>query len=375
MRVLHITTDLGDGGAQAMLYRFIASDVSNSHFVVSLKGEGKYGPKLRALGVSVITLDIDGLITGARGMARLMGALRNFDFDLIQSWMYHGDLMGSLISKIFSVPIVWGVHNTKIEFGTISLLTFFIVRVCALLSRCIPAAIITCAQASKNEHVAFGYNSAKIHVVPNGYDDSSFLPDKDARHRLRADFGIQDEQPVIGMVARFDPYKDHGNFLKSIDILSRSTTFFKVILVGKGVSEDNLALASTIKACGQDKRIILLGAREDISSVMCTFDITVLSSYSEAFPNVLCESMLCGVPCVTTNVGDAEAIVADTGWVVPARDPEKLATALRGALKEMDHKKSWQERQVRCRQSIVDRFLMNNMVLQYNRIWLEAASV
>ena len=83
--------------------------------------------------------------------------------------------------------------------------------------------------------------------------------------------------------------------------------------------------------------IFLLGERNDIPAVMNGIDLFVLSSISEAFPNVLNEAMACGTPCVTTNVGDASLIVDNTGWVVSPKDPKAIANAV---FKAVDEKQS-----------------------------------
>ncbi|MPX98375.1 glycosyltransferase, partial [Salinivibrio sp. VYel6] len=112
------------------------------------------------------------------------------------------------------------------------------------------------------------------------------------------------------------------------------------------------------------------GRRDDITAVMNGFDIFVLSSASEAFPNVLSEAMACGTPCVTTDVGDAAIIVGDTGWVVPPKNPQALAKAILEAMEErQNNPQAWQARKRACRERIVNNFSIEKMVDSYHRVW------
>ena len=111
-------------------------------------------------------------------------------------------------------------------------------------------------------------------------------------------------------------------FKNIIPLLNKKGFDYSAVLVGKNLDHNNDDLVSKIRENGLTDRIILLGERSDIPAVMNGIDLFVLSSLSEAFPNVLNEAMACGTPCVTTNVGDASLIVDNTGWVVSPKDPK-----------------------------------------------------
>ena len=146
----------------------------------------------------------------------------------------------------------------------------------------------------------------------------------------------------------------------------------KVILVGNDLTEDNKELQSLIIDNDCSRYILSLGRRRDIPSVMNGFDLFVLSSSSEAFPNVLNEAMACGTPCVTTDVGDAALIIGGTGWVVPPKDPQALANAMFAAMEEKKNSpQAWQARKQACRQRIVDNFSIEKMVSGYHNVWFD----
>jgi glycosyltransferase involved in cell wall biosynthesis len=123
---------------------------------------------------------------------------------------------------------------------------------------------------------------------------------------------------------------------------------------------------------GLNESVHLLGRRNDINDVMNGIDLFVLSSLSEAFPNVLNEAMLCGTPCVTTDVGDAAFIVKDTGWVVPSRDSKLLANAISQASQEKNlNKTCWLDKKDACRQRIINNFSLEKMVKNYQKVWAD----
>lgn len=209
-------------------------------------------------------------------------------------------------------------------------------------------------------------------VIPNGYDLSVFEPNVSARDNLRSELGLLTE-PTIGFVARFNPLKDHDNLLNALALLSARQACPRCLLVGTGMDESNAWLTGRIAELGLSDRIVLLGRRDDIPSVMNALDLHVMSSSSEAFPNVLAEAMACGTPCVSTDVGDAALIVGETGWIVPPETPEALADAIEGALRErQEHPEAWRARCAAARQRVVDEFSIDRMVQRYRDIWASA---
>lgn len=374
MQITHIITGLGDGGAEAVLYRLCTYETSHQHAVISLMDEGKYGPMLRSAGIAVHCLNMPrGRVTIA-GLARLWRLLRHRRPDAVQTWMYHADLLGGLAARLAGIrTVVWGIHNTNLEPGKSRPLTIVIAKLLALLSRWVPARIAACAQSAAAVHVAMGYVAQRMIVIPNGYNLHDFAPDTAAGAALRTEWGIAADSTLLGLVGRFDPQKDIGNLLQSLAILRTRLESLQCILIGTGLSPNNAELQAVIASLGLHGNVRLLGRRSDVPAVMNALDVFVLSSSAEAFPNVLAEAMACGTPCVTTDVGDAAVIVGDTGWVVPARNPSALADAIEAALRARQQP-SWPARQQAARQRIEQNFSLARMAESYRRVWDEAAT-
>lgn len=372
MKVMHIITGLGDGGAEAVLHRLIAHDPCNTHCVVSLGGEGKYGPLLRRLGVGVIALDMPrGHVTWS-GLVKLWRALRVQKPRVVQTWMYHADFLGGLLAWLQRLPVVWGIHHSTHQVDCSNRRTLWVVRICAVLSRWVPGKIAVCAQAAVKAHGELGYASAPMVVIPNGYDLSRFAPNREERKRLRQAWDVADDVFVIGMVARLDPLKDHENLFGALALLSAAGLDFAVVLVGTGLDKQNTVLVDELDALGLRRRVRLMGAVDDIPAVMNALDVHVLSSSSEAFPNVLAEAMSCGTPCVATDVGDAALIVGETGWIVPPKDSKALAEALSVAWEARRNDGAWAKRQSQCRARIAEHFSVAVMVERYRDVWRSA---
>lgn len=368
--VLHIITSLNDGGAEAVLYRLCAYDRGNRHHVISLLDAGKYGPRLEQLGVSVTCLNMPRGRVTFRGLRGLWAELKRQNPDVVQTWMYHADFLGGIVTKLTSrARVYWGIHNTTLDIGKSSRGTIIVAKLCALLSPIVPRTIICCAEKSKEVHTALGYVANKMRVVPNGYDFSIFKQDCAAGNAVREKLGLDLAEPVIGLVARFNPQKDHANLLAALAILKQRGINPTCLLVGVGMEEGNAELVAMIQQLDLGSQVRLLGTRDDIPDIMNALDLHVLSSaFGEAFPNVLAEAMACGTPCVTTDVGDAPVIVGEAGWIVPPSDPAALATAIATALDAVRGAERAEYRNA-ARAHVVDKFSIERMVSSYKLHW------
>jgi len=374
VNVLHVITNLDDGGAQTVLLRLVAADARDAHAVVSLTDGGIFGARLAAAGVPVTTLGLPrGRVTAA-GFARLVRAVRAARPDAVQTWMYHADLLGGLAARLAGVrAVVWGLRNTDLDPRRVSRQTRLTARACAAVSRIVPRRIVSCSQEAARVHAALGYPADRMAVVPNGYDLTAFAPDPAARARVRSELGIGEAQALLGMVARWDPHKDHANLVAALALLGNGgAPDWRCALVGRGMDSGNPAVAALLGRHGMGGRVLALGARDDVPAIMNALDLHVLSSVGEAFPNVVAEAMACGTPAVVTDSGDAALIVGETGWVVPPDDPRALAGAIRVALRELADPGARAARAAACRGRIERNFSLERMVAGYREAWSAA---
>jgi glycosyltransferase involved in cell wall biosynthesis len=213
-----------------------------------------------------------------------------------------------------------------------------------------------------------------MRVISNGYDLAQFRPDPQAGAGLWAQWGVTPDTFLLGMVGRFDPQKDHANLFAALAVLKQRGHRPRCVLVGTGLDTGNLSLMDLARAAGVEDTLIYLGQRNDIPAVMNALDVHVLTSVSEAFPNVLCEAMACETPCVATDVGDARVIVDKTGWICPPRDPQALALALEKVMTCWADTARWEARCRAARQRVADHFDIQRMVAAYHEVWFKACA-
>jgi len=209
-------------------------------------------------------------------------------------------------------------------------------------------------------------------VIPNGFDPLVFKPDREARLWQRKQLGITDETPVVGLVGRFHPQKDHWNFVQAAALLHRQIREAHFVLAGPGISWGNQVLANWIEGAGLRHNFHLLHPPQDIPKLTATFDIATLSSITEAFPNVVGEAMSCGVPCVVTDVGDAVAMIGETGVVVPVSNPQALAEGWRGMLETGRENRLYLGKL--ARQRIVEQYSLAGTVASYENLYKRLVS-
>ena len=370
LTVLHIISGLEGGGAEAVLFRLCQHSDPKQHHVISMSDEGKYGPLLKEIGVRVDTLNMPRGRLTVRGLVQLFRLVRKSHAKVVQTWMYHADLVGGAVARLAGKKrVYWGIRHTTLDPKLSSRSALIAARVSARLSGIVPRKIICFAEESARVHSDIGYSAKTMVVIPNGYDLDRFKPDPTMRQATREGLGVDNETPLLGFVARFDPQKDHANLIRALGILMRAGQRFHCILVGSGLDASNQTLVGQIESEGLSSRVSLLGRRDDIPAVMTALDLHAMSSaFGEAFPNVLAEAMACGTPCVSTNVGDAAEIVGETGLIVPVRNPDALAAAIAQMLAERENP-AWEARRKAARRRVSEKFSIERMVESYRNIW------
>lgn len=330
--------------------------------VVSLTGDGVYGEALRSAGVPLHALNMGSSVY--LSFLRLVGIIRRERPDIIMTWLYHADFLGTLATALTRTPcLIWNLRCSDMDLTQYKPTTR---RVLSLLVRLSgrPWAVTSNSAAGQAVHAALGYRPRRWVVLPNGFDLTTWHPDAADRAAVRTAWGLAPKDQAIGLVARVDPMKDHATFLAAAEDVAARLPAARFVLIGRGT--ERLSLPAALAA-----RTHALGERDDVPRLMRGLDLAVLSSaFGEGFPNAVGEAMATGLPCVVTNVGDAARIVGDTGTVVPPREPARLAAAIVDMLAEGPE--ALQVRGADANRRIRERWALPMVLDAYDRLWREA---
>jgi glycosyltransferase involved in cell wall biosynthesis len=379
IRIAHVITGLSGGGAERTMIN-VARGLDASRFesqVISLSRDHTMAGALRTAGIALTTLDAHPFRSlGLGSFRRVAQLLRREKPDIVQTWLLDADLVGGLAARMAGVPVIWNIRASLSDSGwqpfASSVRLRAIARICAAISGIVPRSIISSSRTNVSRNLR-RYRQEKICVIGNGVDVDVFKPDAIARAEVRAELGVEESVPLIGMVARFHPVKDVATFLTAARHVIGTHPRARFLLCGQGVEPENADLTRMIESHGLERSVLRLGFREGIARVFAALDVHVLSSKSEAFGNVLLEAMAAGVPCVATDVGESRSIVGDAGRVVPPQNPAALAAAVRKLIdlprSEMDALR------LRARERVAARFTLQSTVAQYAELYENIARI
>jgi glycosyltransferase involved in cell wall biosynthesis len=349
--VVHLITDLDVGGAELMLARLVRGLQGRGvrNLVVSMTAPGPVAARIESAGVRVVSLGLQRGAIAPGAIVRLRRLLAVERPDIVQTWMYHADLLGTLASlprRAFG--LVWNVRASNVHMRRYSRLSGLVRSACSRLSG-IPDA-----------------------VVANGVDIEEFAPDPEAGRSFRRELGIPEGALVIGLVARRDPMKGHEVFLEAAARLLEAVPSLYVVLAGEGVTERDEPFRSWIGNVGRERarRVRLLGRRDDVRRIYCALDVACSSSlFGEGFPNAVAEAMACGVPVVATDVGDTARVVGgNTQLLVRPRDASAILVRCLTLLKDASQRRQLGDA-ARCQ--VRRHFSMDEIVGQYHDFYID----
>jgi glycosyltransferase involved in cell wall biosynthesis len=375
MKIVYTIVGLTTGGAEIMLYRILSKINRDlfSPYVVCLMDRGTLGDRIEALGIPVYTLGMKTAGAPTPNVIwKLVNIIREIKPDLIQGWMYHGNLAAQFASLFVGkqIPVFWNIQGTVYSLKLEKQMTAAIIKLSAYLSR-FTSKVIHVSQVGKIQHEALGYDKKNGCVIFNTVDPSLFVPSEAARADIRAELGLPENAFLIGLVCRYHPMKDHANFLQAAAHLLQEYPDIHFALVGTGVVKENESLYQTIEQLGISHRTYLLGERSDMPRITAALDIaSSASAYGEGWPLIVGEAMSCGVPCTVTDVGDSGLIVGNTGWVVPPKNPEALAKAWQESIELGAEGREALGKAARTR--VIECFSLDSVVASYERLYESA---
>lgn len=341
VRILHLITGLGAGGAETWLCRLLSRlprEGFDCRVVSLLPLEGAHGAlagAIRDLGVPVQSLGMRRGLPGPGALLRLMAVLRQWRPQVLQTWMYHADLLGLLAARACGcgAAVSWGLRAGYMDFSRYGLATRLTVRACAKLSR-LPEAVTANSSAGARLHVqTLGYRPRRLAVLENGVDGEVFRPDAEAGARLRAEWGVARGALLVGLVARMDAMKGHDVFCMAMRRVRERFPQAVPVFCGQGTEPGAQELDALLARHGlADAGAVRLGLRRDVPQALAALDALALPSLGEGFPNALAEGLACGVPVAALDVGDARRMAGPGGQLADPQDSGPEAGAERRAM-------------------------------------------
>lgn len=377
--VLHFAYSIGGGGAEAMLMNLAETlDPAQFRTVVVAMNARPWTHQLKRLheaGVDVHDLESTTYLN-PRTLSRLHAVLRSERPDIVQTWTHHADLVGGWAARLAGVRnVVWSIHCREIHRNpgdSDSKMAFFR-RALAFSSRFIPRRIISCSAAAIEDHDAIGYPRAKMRWIPNGINAGRFVPDMDAGLDTRAELKLPANVPVIGYVGRFHEMKDLATFLRAAALLQARVPEAHFVFCGGVEIQLGEVERELLAQLPQRQQVRFESFRADPWRLYPALSVFSLSSRTEACPMTLIEAMSCGVPCVTSDVGDCGRLLEGVGQVVPMRDPEALAAAWEQTLQLGATAREEIARQ--SRQRVLEKFTIAHAARQYAETYAQLVEV
>lgn len=354
MKIILLCQSLVVGGTQRQIAILAPALKRRGHdvSVAAFYRGGPFDASLAASGVVIHDLKKSGRWDVVGFFQRLRDLVKHERPDVLYAFLPAANAVAAVV-KLLARPaprVVFGVRSSHMRREHYDWLAGRQYKIEALLSRAADLVIANSRDGLK-DMTGRRFRAKRAEVIPNGIDIELFAPDPDGRARLRAEWGVGENDFLVGQVARFDPMKGHHFFFAAIQLLRDRSWRFVCIGIDDNQVSQVRALA---KRFGVEGRVVIAGTRTNMSACFSALDIACqASSFGEGFPNAVAEAMASGVPCVVTDIGDSSAIASPYGVVVPPGDAVALADGLAELRKRIE---AGAVSAVELRRSIADRF-------------------
>jgi glycosyltransferase involved in cell wall biosynthesis len=321
-RILYLIGDLKIGGAQRQLV-YLAQRLDRSQFepiVCCLSDNAPLAEELQAAGVKVVVLP-QWLRPDVSRFWRIPQIVKRYRPHLIHAYLFVANTWGRTTGWLYGLPVIISERNAteRKNFGE-------------RLINSLLAPTTTKMLANSNVGAELAIRSGEItpQLVQVIYNGISLEPFQDASigDQIRKELNIAADQPVVGIVARLSPVKDHHTFFRAMALVVKQTPDLRILCVGDGPYRPHIE--ELVIELGLEPNVIFTGNRKDVPAIMFALDLLVLSSKSEAFPNVIMEAMAAERAVIATHVGDVAELVLHekTGLLVQPGNPETIAQAV-----------------------------------------------
>jgi glycosyltransferase involved in cell wall biosynthesis len=280
--------------------------------------------------------------------------------DIIQSLLFMDNQIGRLAGFLSGKLVITSIRGEILPLlGRVK--TWFEYQM-QLLSK----KVVVNSNWLKDYLVEHGSRPDKIMVIHNGTEAENFKCDT-APLELRRKYGFPENVPIMGIVARLHPMKDHYTFLNAVKIVKSTLPDVHAIVVGDGEMMESLKVY--VKDLALEKNVIFLGSiTEGLPEIYRMINVLLLTSqYGESFPNVILEAMAASVPVVSTNISAVSEIIIEeqNGFIVDKKNAELLAKRTLRVLSDLELRNKF----IRNGLARVEEFGVNLMVEKYEQLY------
>ena len=266
-------------------------------------------------GLQVVEINCRKFSQLASAMWKIRRIVTDHEPDIVQGWMYAGNIMSSIIGIGIEAQVYHSLRASNMDVKRYGRM----IKLNAFLSGYADG-VIANSQAGAQHHISWGFSATKMVIIPNGIDTEKFFPDKKSGASIRRELGVTDDKPLVLYAARVDPMKGH----QAVISVAKLCPGIQFIFAGKGT-----------ELLDVPKNVFGLGIRHDMLKIYNACDwVLNISKFGEGFPNVIGEAMACGTPVCANDVGDSWRIIGDQGHRLETMGPEGVARELRKLVKK-----------------------------------------
>ncbi len=337
IRVMRVIARLNIGGPAihvALLSAWLSDDFETMLVTGVLGGgEGDMADLARGMGVEPVVLPTMGRAISPfddlRAFFDLLRLMRQYRPHVVHTHTAKAGLLGRLAAWLTRTPVIIHTFHGHVFYGYFSPLK---TRVFLWLERWmarLSSVILTISDRLRDELLGFRITTPdKLHVIPLGFDLGAFKAAEDQRGNLKAELGLTPDTPLVGIIGRLVPIKNHEMFIRAAEVVSRQRSDVHFIIVGDG--ECRTAITTQIETAGLADRIHLTGWRRDLPTIYADLDLLALTSRNEGTPVSIIEALTASVPVVSTEVGGVADLLDGGRWgaLVPSDEVDALAAAM-----------------------------------------------
>jgi glycosyltransferase involved in cell wall biosynthesis len=305
----------------------VGREVGLDSTVICLAPPGPVSGQLLDIGIPVTHIGLTSIWQFPIQTGAIKRELRKSAPDVVQGWMYHGNIAALMAGRGTGAPIVWNVRQSLHRTDLFKRTTRLMIRANASVSGHADM-IIYNSEVARRQHEELGFAKAGGALIPNGVDLVRFGAGHAGGAALRDSLGIPEDAIVFIAVGRANAIKGHDLLLRAAREVSKADVPVRFLVVGEGTSWNVDPYIEFAGETGVRRIVTLAGGRDDVPELLSMADVFVSSSRTEGFPNAVAEAMASGVPCLVTDVGDSSALVGDAGLVIPASDAGALVQGI-----------------------------------------------